>query len=88
MGKSKANVGPLARRPDNSAFKQKRLPAWSPMLTPGTVLPFFYCMAVLCVLLGVWLLLTVQNTQELKVRLACGRVCGEEGGVIMRTEGG
>uniref|UniRef100_A0A667ZW55 Cell cycle control protein n=1 Tax=Myripristis murdjan TaxID=586833 RepID=A0A667ZW55_9TELE len=67
MAKEKANSGPLARRPDNSAFKQQRLPAWSPMLTANTVLPFFYCMAVLCMLLGVWLLVTVQNTQELKV---------------------
>ncbi|XP_067112785.1 transmembrane protein 30C [Osmerus mordax] len=75
MGKSKANVGPLARRPDNSAFKQQRLPAWSPMLTPGTVLPFFYCMAVLCVLLGVWLLLTVQNTQELKLDYTKAGTC-------------
>ncbi|XP_029936265.1 transmembrane protein 30C [Myripristis murdjan] len=67
MAKEKANSGPLARRPDNSAFKQQRLPAWSPMLTANTVLPFFYCMAVLCMLLGVWLLVTVQNTQELKL---------------------
>ncbi|XP_071398751.1 transmembrane protein 30C isoform X2 [Centroberyx affinis] len=66
MGKAKANSGPLARRPDNSAFKQQRLPAWSPMLTANTVLPFFYCLALLCMLLGVWLLLTVQSTQELK----------------------
>lgn len=37
------------------------------MLTANTVLPFFYIMAVLCMLLGVWLLLTVQRTQEVKV---------------------
>lgn len=67
MGKAKANAGPLARRPDNSAFKQQKLPAWSPMLTANTVLPFFYCMAVLCMLLGVLLLLTVQSTQEMKM---------------------
>ncbi|KAL3056123.1 hypothetical protein OYC64_018762 [Pagothenia borchgrevinki] len=65
MGKVKP--GPLARRPDNSAFKQQRLPAWSPMLTANTVLPFFYFMALICMLLGVWLLLTVQSTQELKL---------------------
>ncbi|XP_056145521.1 transmembrane protein 30C [Lampris incognitus] len=67
MGKVKDNAGPLARRPDNSAFKQQRLPAWSPMLTASTVLPFFYCLALLCMLLGVWLLITVQGTQELKM---------------------
>ncbi|KAI4805743.1 hypothetical protein KUCAC02_010341 [Chaenocephalus aceratus] len=65
MGKVKP--GPLARRPDNSAFQQQRLPAWSPMLTANTVLPFFYFMALICMLLGVWLLLTVQSTEELKL---------------------
>ncbi|KAG9339447.1 hypothetical protein JZ751_023584 [Albula glossodonta] len=67
MAKTAANSRPLARRPDNSAFKQQRLPAWSPMLTGGTVLPFFFFMGVLCILLGVWLLLTVQGTYEIKV---------------------
>ncbi|XP_035533006.1 transmembrane protein 30C [Morone saxatilis] len=67
MGKVKGKSGPLARRPDNSAFKQQRLPAWSPMLTANTVLPFFYFMASICMLLGVWLLLTVQSTQEIKL---------------------
>ncbi|XP_071334525.1 transmembrane protein 30C [Trachinotus anak] len=67
MGRGKDKSGPLARRPDNSAFKQQRLPAWSPMLTANTVLPFFYFMASICMLLGVWLLLTVQSTQEIKM---------------------
>ncbi|XP_008298234.1 cell cycle control protein 50C-like [Stegastes partitus] len=67
MGKDKTKSGPLAQRPDNSAFKQQRLPAWSPMLTANTVLPFFYFMTLICLLLGVWLLLTVQSTQELKL---------------------
>ncbi|XP_029967879.1 transmembrane protein 30C [Salarias fasciatus] len=67
MTGAKGKSGPLARRPDNSAFKQQRLPAWSPMLTANTVLPFFYLTALLCLLLGVWLLLTVQSTQELKL---------------------
>ncbi|KAG9271019.1 cell cycle control protein 50A-like [Astyanax mexicanus] len=67
MGKVQVGTGPFARRPDNSAFKQQRLPAWSPSLTPYTVLPVFYLLAVVCVLLGVWLFITVENTHELKV---------------------
>ncbi|XP_062862025.1 transmembrane protein 30C [Trichomycterus rosablanca] len=69
MAKAKepVNSGPFARRPDNSAFKQQRLPAWSPSLTPQTVLPIFYCLSLVCVLLGVWLLITVQSTNQLKV---------------------
>ncbi|XP_061580633.1 transmembrane protein 30C [Cololabis saira] len=67
MAKAKVKTGPLARRPDNSAFKQQRLPAWSPMLTANTVLPFFFLLSAVCLLLGVWLLLTVQSTQERKL---------------------
>ncbi|XP_047457897.1 transmembrane protein 30C [Mugil cephalus] len=67
MGRAKGKTGPLARRPDNSAFKQQRLPAWSPMLTANTVLPFFYLLALICMVLGVWLLLTVQSIQEMKM---------------------
>nr|XP_024661198.1 cell cycle control protein 50C-like [Maylandia zebra] len=77
MGKVKGKPGPLARRPDNSAFKQQRLPAWSPMLTANTVLPFFYFMALMCLLLGVWLLLTVQNTQEMKLDYTEAETCNK-----------
>lgn len=77
MGKVKGQPGPLARRPDNSAFKQQRLPAWSPMLTANTVLPFFYLMALICMLLGVWLLLTVQSTQEMKLDYTEAGTCNE-----------
>ncbi|XP_030642310.1 transmembrane protein 30C [Chanos chanos] len=57
----------LARRPDNSAFKQQRLPAWTPSLTAHTVLPIFFCLSLVCMLLGVWLLITVQQTYQLKM---------------------
>ncbi|XP_070770431.1 transmembrane protein 30C [Enoplosus armatus] len=77
MGKVKGKSGPLARRPDNSAFKQQRLPAWSPMLTANTVLPFFYFMALICMLLGVWLLLTVQSTQEIKLDYTEAGTCNK-----------
>lgn len=75
MGKVTGQPGPLARRPDNSAFKQQRLPAWSPMLTANTVLPFFYLMALMCMLLGIWLLLTVQSTQEMKLDYTKAGTC-------------
>ncbi|XP_062391337.1 transmembrane protein 30C isoform X2 [Sardina pilchardus] len=66
MGKVQA-TGPLSRRPDNSAFKQQRLPAWSPALSAHTLLPLFYAVALLCLTLGTWLLVTVQNTHETKL---------------------
>ena len=59
----------FSQRPDNSAFKQQRLPAWTPMLTARTVLPFFYFTGLICLLLGIWLTLTVHTIQEIKVSL-------------------
>ncbi|KAA0715711.1 Cell cycle control protein 50A P4-ATPase flippase complex beta subunit TMEM30A [Triplophysa tibetana] len=67
MVKKQAGTGPLSRRPDNSAFKQQRLPAWSPSLTAKTVLPTFYILSLVCLLLGIWLVITVENTYQLKV---------------------
>lgn len=58
---------PFSQRPDNSAFKQQRLPAWTPMLTAQTVLPFLYFTGLICLLLGIWLTLTVHTIQEIKV---------------------
>ncbi|XP_023679702.1 transmembrane protein 30C [Paramormyrops kingsleyae] len=63
------------RCPDNSAFKQQRLPAWSPSLTAETVLPFFYLLGIACVLLGVLLQITMQNTQEIKVDYTNAESC-------------
>jgi len=35
------------RRPANTAFKQQRLKAWQPILTPKTVLPTFFIVAII-----------------------------------------
>ena len=32
-------AGNESKKPDNSAFKQQRLPAWQPVLTAKSVLP-------------------------------------------------
>lgn len=62
------NADPFSQRPDNSAFKQQRLPAWTPMLSARTVLPVLYFTALICLFLGVWLTLTVHTVQEIKVK--------------------
>lgn len=82
MGKDKGKTGPLSRRPDNSAFKQQRLPAWSPMLTANTVLPFFYFASLLCLVLGAVLIVTVKNTQELRVSAFLTLQGGEKEGNV------
>ncbi|KDQ33719.1 hypothetical protein PLEOSDRAFT_1091617 [Pleurotus ostreatus PC15] len=40
------------RRPANTAFKQQRLKAWQPILTPKTVLPTFFIISVLFAPIG------------------------------------
>ena len=49
-GVRQRNVGSeTSKKPDNSAFKQQRLPAWQPVLTAKSVLPeriffsFLFC---------------------------------------------
>ncbi|KAF9349450.1 hypothetical protein BGX26_012249 [Mortierella sp. AD094] len=43
---------PKTRRPANTAFKQQRLKAWQPILTPKTVLPAFIVIGILFAPLG------------------------------------
>lgn len=41
-----------SKRPKNTALKQQRLPAWQPILTAKTVLPLFFAIGVIFVVLG------------------------------------
>ena len=45
-----------SRRPANTAFKQQRLKAWQPILTPTTVLPTFFLIGLVFIPLGAVLL--------------------------------
>ncbi|KAJ3070989.1 hypothetical protein HDU98_005951 [Podochytrium sp. JEL0797] len=53
------------KRPANTAFKQQRLKAWQPILTPKTVLPAFFLLGVVFVPIGVGLYIASNNVQEL-----------------------
>ncbi|XP_058885174.1 cell cycle control protein 50A-like isoform X2 [Acipenser ruthenus] len=57
---------PFMKRPDNTAFKQQKLPAWSPTLKAETVLPFFFLSGVACIMIGVLLCITAAGVQEIK----------------------
>lgn len=41
-----------ARKPANTAFKQQRLKAWQPILTPKTVLPTFFLVGLIFAPIG------------------------------------
>ncbi|KAI5358118.1 putative CDC50/LEM3 family protein [Septoria linicola] len=56
---------PKSRRPPNNAFRQQRLKAWQPILTPKTVLPLFFAVGVIFAPIGGLLLWASSTVQEL-----------------------
>ncbi|CBX90505.1 hypothetical protein IAQ61_002005 [Plenodomus lingam] len=56
-----------SRRPPNTAFRQQRLKAWQPILTPKTVLPLFFIVGVIFAPIGGLLLYASAQVQELSV---------------------
>ncbi|XP_028858384.1 cell cycle control protein 50A-like [Denticeps clupeoides] len=55
------------RKPDNTAFKQQRLPAWQPILTAGTVLPAFFAIGLIFIPIGIGLYVTSNNIKEFEI---------------------
>ncbi|KFY27250.1 hypothetical protein V493_03612 [Pseudogymnoascus sp. VKM F-4281 (FW-2241)] len=53
------------RRPANTAFRQQRLKAWQPILTPKTVLPLFFAIGIIFAPIGGALLYASAQVQEL-----------------------
>lgn len=58
-----------SQKPDNTAFKQQRLPAWQPVLTAGTVLPAFFIIGFLFIPIGIGLFVTSNTVKEFEVRI-------------------
>ncbi|XP_068198838.1 cell cycle control protein 50A-like [Antennarius striatus] len=58
---------PRSRKPDNTAFKQQRLPAWKPILTAGTVTPAFFIIGLIFIPVGIGLFVTSNNIREIEV---------------------
>lgn len=56
-----------SRRPANTAFKQQRLKAWQPILTPKTVLPIFFAVGIIFAPLGGLLLWASALVQEMQI---------------------
>ncbi|XP_015478221.1 cell cycle control protein 50A isoform X2 [Parus major] len=55
------------RKPDNTAFKQQRLPAWQPILTAGTVLPAFFIIGLIFIPIGIGIFVTSNNIREYEI---------------------
>lgn len=56
-----------SKKPDNTAFKQQRLPAWQPILTAGTVLPAFFVIGLIFIPIGIGLYVTSNNIKEFEI---------------------
>ncbi|RKF54673.1 Meiotically up-regulated gene 89 protein [Erysiphe neolycopersici] len=54
-----------SRRPANTAFRQQRLKAWQPILTPKTVLPIFFAIGIVLCPIGGGLLYASAQVQEI-----------------------
>lgn len=52
------------KRPSNTAFKQQRLKAWQPILTPKTVLPAFFVLGAIFIPIGVGLYMASAQVKE------------------------
>ncbi|EST06236.1 Protein of unknown function DUF284, transmembrane eukaryotic [Kalmanozyma brasiliensis GHG001] len=52
------------RKPANTAFKQQRLKAWQPILTPRTVLPAFFLVAIIFAPIGAVLYYFAEQVNE------------------------
>ncbi|KAJ2001394.1 alkylphosphocholine resistance protein lem3 [Coemansia thaxteri] len=58
---------PKSKRPSNTAFKQQRLRAWQPLLTPKSVLPTFFIIGIIFAPIGGWLLWASERVNELRI---------------------
>ncbi|PGH16893.1 hypothetical protein AJ80_05037 [Polytolypa hystricis UAMH7299] len=56
-----------SRRPANTAFRQQRLKAWQPILTPKTVLPLFFIIGIIFAPIGGLLIYASAQVQELVI---------------------
>ncbi|KAJ2704218.1 alkylphosphocholine resistance protein lem3 [Coemansia sp. IMI 203386] len=55
------------KKPSNTAFKQQRLRAWQPLLTPKSVLPTFFIIGIIFAPIGGWLLWASERVNELRI---------------------
>ena len=51
-------------RPKDSAFRQQRLPACQPVLTPYSVLPVFFAVAAAFIPIGYWIFHTADGVRS------------------------
>ncbi|KAM4701316.1 cell cycle control protein 50C-like [Discoglossus pictus] len=53
--------------PDNTAFKQQRLPAWKPVLTPEPVISSCFIIGFFCLAVGISWIVATANVKEIRI---------------------
>ncbi|PLB45347.1 LEM3/CDC50 family protein [Aspergillus steynii IBT 23096] len=66
-GDSDGDKKPRNKRPANTAFRQQRLKAWQPILTPKSVLPLFFIVGIIFAPIGGLLLWASSQVQEISI---------------------
>lgn len=56
-----------SRKPPNTAFRQQRLKAWQPILTPKTVIPLLFVLAAVFAPLGIAIVWTTYRVEMIEV---------------------
>jgi len=77
-----------SKKPKDTPFSQQQLPAWQPILTPGTVLPTFFVIGIAFVAIGIGLLYFSNDVKETVIEYTdckndLGEMCHD---VINRTD--
>ena len=57
---------PKPNRPDNSAFKQQRLPSWQPVVDAKAVMPIMFLLSLGCLLAGSFIIIEANNVKKLE----------------------
>ena len=57
---------PKPNRPDNSAFKQQRLPSWQPVVDAKAVMPIMFVLSLGCLLAGSFIIIEANNVIKLE----------------------
>jgi hypothetical protein len=63
------------KEPDDSAFKQQRLPAWQPIFSPTWIIPSFFLISIVFIIIGI--LIVVASSQVVEVTQRYDQLCLE-----------
>jgi hypothetical protein len=66
---------PMTKKPEDTAFKQQRLPAWQPVMSPRPVIGCFGVTSVAFVIIGAVILVESNNIIEVKERYDHSQAC-------------